>query len=161
LETKYLTAHPTDIFSLATTSSCVISASGSSSIKVYSTLSSDFPLVQTLEGVHKLGCHHVATSSDGRRLVSVGFGGEVKLWKNESEDGQSQWVEDGKLAEKAGEIWAISLSEDGQYLTSTTSDGKVNVFDLSAEGRPKIHQFETKGSFGMCIDMVSSFLISP
>lgn len=82
----------------------------------------------------------------------------MKLWKNEGEDGQSQWVEDGKLAEKAGEIWAISLSEDGQYLTSTTSDGRVNVYYLSAEGRSKIHQFETKGSFGMCIDMVSSLL---
>lgn len=140
---------------MATTSSCVITASGSSSLKVYSTLSSDFPLIQTLEGVHKLGCHHVATSSNGQRLVSVGFGGEVKLWKSETEDGPGQWLEDGKLVEKAGEIWAVSLSADGQYLTSTTSDGRVNVFDLSAEGRPKIHQFETKGSFGMCIDMVS------
>jgi len=84
----------------------------------------------------------------------------VKLWRNETDNGQGQWVEDGKLAEKAGEIWAVSLSEDGQYLTSTTSDGRVNVFDLSAEGRPKIHQFETKGSFGMCIDMVSSLFVS-
>jgi superkiller protein 8 len=55
---------------------------------------------------------------------------------------------------KAGEIWAIALSSDGQYLTSTTHDGRINVWDLAAADRPKIHQFETKGSFGMCIDMV-------
>jgi superkiller protein 8 len=172
----YIPAHPTDIFSIATTSACVITASGSSSLKIYSTLSSDFPLIQTLEGVHKLGCHHVAASANGRKAVSVGFGGEVKLWANEQEDGQGQWVEDGKLvgmltrvffsmrcreanvqnaeSTKAGEIWAVALSEDGQYLTSTTHDGRINVWDLTAPDRPKIHQFETKGSFGTCIDMV-------
>jgi WD40 repeat protein len=53
---------------------------------------------------------------------------------------------------KAGEVWAIALSEDGQYLASTTYDGRINVWDL-VNDRKKIREFETKGSFGMCIDL--------
>lgn len=53
---------------------------------------------------------------------------------------------------KAGEIWAIALSEDGQFLASTSYDGRINVWDLLAN-RNKIREYETKGSFGMCIDM--------
>ena len=54
---------------------------------------------------------------------------------------------------KASELWAIALSEDGQYLASTAYDGRINVWNLGAE-HVKIREFETKGSFGMCIDMV-------
>ena len=53
---------------------------------------------------------------------------------------------------KAGEIWAITLSEDGQFLASTSYDGRINVWDLF-DGKKKIREYETKGSFGMCIDM--------
>ena len=56
---------------------------------------------------------------------------------------------------KAGEIWAIALSEDGQYLAATSVDGRINVWDNLANGA-KIREFETKGSFGMCIDLVCS-----
>lgn len=56
---------------------------------------------------------------------------------------------------KAGEAWAIALSEDGQYLASTAFDGRINVWDNVA-GRAKIREFETKGSFGMAVDLVSS-----
>ena len=54
---------------------------------------------------------------------------------------------------KAGELWAIALSEYGHFLASTTYDGRINVWDLAAN-KQKIREFETKGSFGMCIDMV-------
>ncbi len=54
---------------------------------------------------------------------------------------------------KPGEIWAIALSEDGQYLASTSIDGRINVWDNLAD-RSKIREFETKGSFGMSIDLV-------
>ena len=54
---------------------------------------------------------------------------------------------------KAGEIWAIALSEDGQYLAATSFDGRINVWDNLADGA-KIRDFETKGSFGMSIDLV-------
>ncbi|PMD44076.1 WD40 repeat-like protein [Hyaloscypha variabilis F] len=144
-------AHVTDIFSLAVTRTQILSASGASSIKVHSTTSPDIPLAQTLSGAHKLGCHHIVTSRNGRIVASAGFGGEVKIWSI-SESGE--WVEEGKIEDgnKAGEIWAVALSEDGQFLASTTYDGRINVWDLVA-GRKKIREYETKGSFGMCIDM--------
>ncbi|RDW60816.1 WD40 repeat-like protein [Coleophoma cylindrospora] len=144
-------AHVTDIFSLAVTPTQILSASGSSSIKIYSTASPEISLAQTLTGVHKLGCHHIVTSRNGKKAASAGFGGEVKIWAV-SEAGE--WAEEGKVVDcnKAGEIWAIALSEDGQFLASTTYDGRINVWDL-ADGRKKIREYETKGSFGLCIDM--------
>ncbi|MCJ1256952.1 superkiller [Lignoscripta atroalba] len=141
-------AHITDIFSLAVTPTQIISASGSSVLKVYSTTEPDFPLHQTIEQAHKLGCHHVTTSKSGSKAASAGFGGEVKIWT--IEDGQ--WSEEAIDGNKAGEIWAIALSEDGQYLASTTYDGRINVWDTLAD-RKKIREYETKGSFGMSIDL--------
>ena len=87
------TAHPTDIFALSATATQILSASGSSSIKIHSTSSPDFPLTQTLEKVHKLGCHHLCTSKNGRVAASVGFGGEVKIWTVEDE----KWSENRKI----------------------------------------------------------------
>jgi WD40 repeat protein len=69
----------------------------------------------------------------------------------------ADWYYEGDLdGNKAGELWAIALSEDGQYLASTTHDGRINVWDTVAE-RTKIREYETKGSFGMCIDLVSNY----
>lgn len=97
-------AHPTDIFSLAVTTTQLISASGSSSIKVHSTgagstIHNDsaeeenpFPEAQVLEKAHPLGCHHVCAASEGGVLASVGFEGDVKLWAA-GEDGS--WAEKG------------------------------------------------------------------
>jgi WD40 repeat protein len=75
----------------------------------------------------------------------------VKIW---SISESSEWIDEGQIVDgnKAGEIWAIALSEDGQFLASTTYDGRINVWDLT-DGRKKIREYETKGSFGMCIDM--------
>ena len=56
-------------------------------------------------------------------------------------------------ANKAGEIWAIALSSDGKHLTSTTYNGRINVWDLSTD-RKQITSYETKGSYGMAIDIV-------
>ncbi|CAK4011467.1 Meiotic recombination rec14 [Lecanosticta acicola] len=160
-------AHPTDIFALATTPSHLLTASGSSSIRIYSTKgqtihadSADdenpYPLAQTLEKVHRLGCHHLCASLDGKIAASAGFSGEIKIWEC-SEEGQ--WQEKGEiraLDKKPGEHWALALNEDGQYLACTTADGRVNVYDLStlADGKAeKVTEFQTKGSFGMCVDI--------
>jgi superkiller protein 8 len=51
------------------------------------------------------------------------------------------------------EIWAITLSEDGRFLAGTTHDGHIKVWDLLANCA-QIRDFETKGSFGVCIDWV-------
>ncbi|KAL8930168.1 MAG: hypothetical protein Q9208_000785 [Pyrenodesmia sp. 3 TL-2023] len=143
-------AHISDIFCLAVTPHQIISASGSSSIKVYSTTEPDFPLVQTLDAAHKLGCHHLAASQDGRHFASAGFAGDVKIWHLQDE----QWTLKGEIVDgnKAGEVWAIALSADGQYLAATSVDGRVNVWD-NLGGHAKIREFETKGSFGMAIDL--------
>lgn len=143
-------AHPVDIFSLAVTQNQVLSASGASSIKINSTVDSDFSTVQVFNAAHKIGCHHVCTSADATKAASVGFGGECKIWT--FTDGA--WIEDGEVqdSKKAGEMWAITLSENGQYLASTTHDGRINVWDLLGE-RQKIREYETKGSFGLCVDL--------
>lgn len=95
-------AHITDIFSLAVTPTQILSGSGSSTLKVHSTNEADFPLAQTLEDVHKLGCHHVATSKNGKRAVSAGFGGEVKLWRyagaGSTPAAGGEWIDDGGIA---------------------------------------------------------------
>lgn len=98
-----------------------------------------------------MGCHHIVTSRDGLHAATVGFGGVTTTWIV-SESGE--WVEDGKIVDgnKAGEVWAIALSGNGQYLASTTYDGRINVWDL-VNGRKKINEFKTKGSFGMSVDM--------
>lgn len=81
----------------------------------------------------------------------------VKLWVRLSYP-PIIWTEDRSVdawvdGNKPGEIWAIALSEDGQYLAATSSDGRINVWDSLADGA-KIREFETKGSFGMSIDLV-------
>lgn len=55
---------------------------------------------------------------------------------------------------KSGEVWAIALSENGQYLAGVSQNGHIKVWDLSANGE-QIRDYETKGSFGTCLDMVS------
>lgn len=54
----------------------------------------------------------------------------------------------------SGEVWAISLSPNGNLLAATTYDGRINIWNTS-ETENKLRQYETKGSFGMCVDIVS------
>lgn len=162
-------AHPIDIFSLAVTDSQILSASGASSLKVYSTADADFPLAQSIDGAHKVGCHHIVTNPSGSKAVSVGFGGEVKVWSHRN----GSWYEDNVIsgkamnsesldylsltlpenAAKSAEIWAPALSENGQYLAGVSQDGHIKVWDLDASGE-QIQDYETKGSFGTCLDIV-------
>ncbi|KFZ19052.1 hypothetical protein V502_03837 [Pseudogymnoascus sp. VKM F-4520 (FW-2644)] len=147
-------AHPTDIFAVAVTPTQLLSASGSSTIKIYSTASPDIPLVQSLSGAHPVGCHHIATSRSGTVAASAGFGGELKIWTIDSDS--EQWslqaaIDDGNTA---GEVWALALSADGRFLASTTIDGRINVWDISTpKMEKKVREYETKGSFGLCVDM--------
>ncbi|OBT94097.1 superkiller [Pseudogymnoascus verrucosus] len=147
-------AHPTDIFAVAVTPTQLLSASGSSTIKIYSTASPDIPLVQSLSGAHPVGCHHITTSRSGTVAASAGFGGELKIWTIDPES--EQWslqaaIEDGN---GAGEVWALALSADGRFLASTTIDGRINVWDISTpKAEKKVREYETKGSFGLCVDM--------
>ncbi|KAK2747576.1 hypothetical protein FQN55_004930 [Onygenales sp. PD_40] len=145
-------AHPVEIFSLAVTPTQLVSCSGAASLKVHSTTEQDFPIAQSIEGAHKIGAHHLATSKNGSRLASVGFGGEVKVWSF----AEGMWREDAGVRQtgKPSEIWAVALSPDGEYLAGTTVDGHVKVWHIQGDV-PQIQDMETKGSFGMCIDLSS------
>ncbi|KAI1269529.1 WD40 repeat-like protein [Xylariaceae sp. FL1019] len=157
-------AHITDIFALAATPTSLISASGSSTIHVHNTIQPSFPLSQSLSAAHKLGCHHLATSRNGRIAASVGFGGDVKIWQV-SESGEWELLgelqpgksSDNSKRNSAGEVWAIALSEEGQYLASTTYDGRINVWDVAGDRSATIREYETgsagSGSFGLCVDL--------
>ncbi|EEP80869.1 Ski8 protein [Uncinocarpus reesii 1704] len=145
-----VSAHLADIFCLAVTPTQFLSASGASSLKVHSTTEAEFPIAQSIEKAHNIGCHHIVASENGSRAASVGFAGEVKLWAYK--DGT--WSEDTSYNGKVGDVWAIRLSNDGQYLAGTTHDGHIKVWDLES-GAEQIRDFETKGSFGMCIDISS------
>lgn len=92
----FFVAHLVDIFSLAITDKQVLSASGASSIKVHSTTDADFPLVQSIDGAHTIGCHHIVTSGNGSRAVTAGFDGAIKVWS--CQDGH--WAADTKLTGK-------------------------------------------------------------
>ncbi|KAL2171823.1 hypothetical protein VTG60DRAFT_1520 [Thermothelomyces hinnuleus] len=174
-------AHPSDIFSLAPTPTCLLSASGSSSLRVHSTTDATFPLQQTIPNAHKLGCHHICTARGGVGAVaaSVGFGGEIKVWTygNPAEDGdnnnnnnnsnnrnkdnassQKEWRLHWELPPSktdGGDVWAVALSADEGYLACTTSDGRIHVWDI--EARERIQTYETGarggGSFAMAVDL--------
>lgn len=55
---------------------------------------------------------------------------------------------------KEPDTWAVCLSEDGRYLAGTTNNGHIKVWDLS--NGEQFRDYETKGAFGACIDMVRS-----
>ncbi|CAI4217209.1 unnamed protein product [Parascedosporium putredinis] len=143
---QYLTAHTvdnahiTDIFALAATQKSILSASGSSSIHVHGTTTPSFSLTQTISAAHSLGCHHLCTSGNGKVAASSGHS------------------EIPKGAVKDASIWAVALNENGQFLATTTRDGRVIVWDVVDKGSPKIiREYETStgssGSFGMCVDL--------
>lgn len=146
--------------------------SGAPSIKVHSTIDTEFPLVQSIDGAHALGCHHIVTDASGSRAVSVGFDGTLKVWYCV----EGYWSADDAITgteqtsmlmrrdpisanqQPTGSLvgvhpWAIALSGDGQYLAGVTENGRVGVWDLG-EGGTQIRDHETKGSFGTCIDLV-------
>lgn len=101
--------------------------------------------------------------------MSVGFGGETKVWrvKREGTDsvGAGEWVYSSTISlgldEKksspigVGEIWAVALSADGRYAATSAYDGKVRVWDLAADPVVVAREYETKGAFGMAVDISS------
>ena len=125
---------------------------------MHDTTDKSFPLKQSIDNAHPLGCHHLCTSRNGKYAASAGFGGEVKIWAVNPDTGE--WHPDGQItgaSAKAGEVWSLALSEDGGFLATTTKDGRINVFDVADEKKPKIREYETasagNGSFGMCVDL--------
>lgn len=89
--------------------------------------------------------------------ASAGFDGGVKVWTVTKETGE--WNQHAEIRQpgKAGEVWAVALSENGRYLAGTTYDGRINVWDVGDPGTPKVQEYETgsagASSFGMCVDL--------
>ena len=92
-------------------------------------------------------------STSGTRAVSVGFSGDAKIWNYT----EGMWVLQGEVEDvktSKGDLWAVVLSVDGQYLGGTRADGRLHVWDVAGEVR-RVREYEGKGSFGLCVDLVS------
>lgn len=208
---QYLTTHShtlptpashTDIFAVAPspTTNTLLIASGSSTLHIYSTASASYPQIQTLEHAHPLGCHHLAAATAASVAVSVGFGGEVRIWR--ANPGSEQTTGDdlnaprdvwapagevragiaatGRKSRNPGACWAVALSANGRILAGTSHDGRVRVWDLEGRSQPLseqamlsdasdggsgnddatgdptlLHEFETRGGFGMGVDVTA------
>lgn len=87
----------------------------------------------------------------------MGFGGEVKIWAVTPETGEWTLRTQVQQADKAGEVWAVALSEDGKFLAGTTLDGRINVWNVAEADTSKVQEYETgsggNGSFGVCVDL--------
>ncbi|KAG0123280.1 WD40-repeat-containing domain protein [Tuber indicum] len=141
-------AHPSDIFAIAANPAYAISAGGDSSIQVWSLHEPDHPLVHKFENAHPLGVHHLATNKDGRFAASSGFDGAINIWDLETLSHIKQ-IAKGR---SSGEVWAIALSPTGSFMSATTYNGRVCVYDVFGAGE-KVREYETKGSFGMSVDI--------
>jgi len=81
-----------------------------------------------------------------------------------------EWVEAGRVVTASGtvkkggvgEVWAVALNNVGRYLATSAYDGRICVWDLLGdvgEGFVMVREYETKGSFGMSVAIVSSLLL--
>ncbi|PWW72438.1 WD40 repeat-like protein [Tuber magnatum] len=141
-------AHPSDIFAIAVNTAYAISAGGDSGIQVWSLHGPDHPLVHKFENAHPLGVHHLATNKDGGFAASAGFDGTINIWDLES----LSLIKQIAKGRSSGEVWAIALSPAGNFMAATTYNGRVCVYDVFGAGE-KVREYETKGSFGMSVDV--------
>lgn len=107
----------------------------------------------------------------------MGFGGEIQIWacrdgiwsKDDAGSGDMTFFLANKITYEtdgcatgitgSGEVWAVALSENGQFLAGVSQDGHIKVWDLNSSGE-QIQDYETKGSFGTCLDMVGALKAS-
>ncbi|KAK6339090.1 superkiller [Orbilia brochopaga] len=154
---QYLTAHTIDnahesaIYALGVTAEYTLTGSGSSAIKLHSTRDPTHPLLHTFDDAHKLGCHHIAVSKTGKRAVSAGFDGRMKIWDLENLEPNQEITS----ASKDGKTWPISLSADGSRCITGSHNGRVKVWDLDKTPVLQLREYETKNVFAMCVDLSS------
>jgi len=81
-----------------------------------------------------------------------------------------EWAEAGRVVTASGtdkkggigEVWAVALNDSGRYLATSAYDGRICVWDLLGDGGEKfvkVREYETKGSFGMSVAIVSSLWV--
>ena len=56
---------------------------------------------------------------------------------------------------KTVQVWPVALSTNGAVCTTATQSGKLQVWDLKISPPVCTRHYETKGSFTMCVDVVS------
>lgn len=100
------TPRSSDVFSLAAGPTYLFAATGSADVLVFKKTASTsihdddtstgdaYVLSQTLEKAHNLGCHHVCVADEGQLACSVGFAGDVVVWKLDEEG----WTKNGSIA---------------------------------------------------------------
>lgn len=69
-------------------------------------------------------------------------------------------LDTGKEADPNDLTWAAALSRDGSLCATSLQNGKLQVWDIRADPATRIREYETKGSFAMCIDIVSDVFSS-
>ncbi len=82
---------------------------------------SDGEILQQFEEVHESEATDVGFLPDNQGLVSVGGGGQVKVWSFEGELRQ-------EFPAHEGWINALSLSPDGQYLATSSGDKTIRIW---------------------------------
>jgi WD40 repeat protein len=80
-------------------------------------------LGRTYEGGHEGAVYAVATSVDGKRMVSGGADRLVNVWN----------VDGGRLkqfTEAGSDIWGVAISPDSKSVAAASLDGKTRVYDI-------------------------------
>ena len=81
----------------------------------------------------------------------------MKLWRYT--EATTGWVLAGIIGKDntASELWALDITSDARYLAVSAYDGRVHLWDIQngkGDQWEKVREYETKGSFGMCVAMV-------
>ncbi|EPS37047.1 hypothetical protein H072_9347 [Dactylellina haptotyla CBS 200.50] len=142
-------AHHSSIYALGVTPQYTLSGSGASAIKLHSTSDPEHPLLHSFDNAHKLGCHHISVSKQGKRAVSSGFEGSIRIWDLENLE------LNGEISDfnKNDRVWAISLSSDGSHCLTGSHNGHIKLWHLDSNPVTKLRDYETKNVFAICVDL--------
>ena len=121
--TRYRTTHTEPVFSIAVSPEERVIATGSSDESIHLYDRSTGTTLKTLEGHFALGLRF---TSDGRRLLSAGDDGTLRLWSVETGD------EIRRFEGHVGWVLSVDLSPDGRTVLSGGEDGTIRLWDFDS-----------------------------